>query len=97
VATQEAENGEEEMNKRLFVLFVHGSYGGQNYCAVYANNSGKANEKMRVRYPNFEDETGGNKYYNQFLGSGNPTDIENIEAELIFDDAGVSNLWFVGW
>jgi hypothetical protein len=75
---------------KLFVVCVYGLYGGEWYCAVYAETDEQALQKARERYP-ITDEN-----YRDYEQGGCNLDSDFAEAELAFAN-GVSNLWWVGW
>ena len=76
---------------RLFIVFVYGLYGGQWYCAVHAANEDDAVAKSMDRYQINDDNW-------QDLPQHNTESTQDrIETELVFDEHGVSNPWFVGW
>jgi len=80
-----------DKEKRLFIICLYGVYGGQWYCAVYAKDEEEANKKGKNKY-NINKDT-----WKDFENHIPTPSNSNIEVEFIFDEDGVSNLWYLCW
>jgi len=78
------------MTNRLFLICLYGVYGGQWYCAVYAKDEEEATKKGKSKY-NINKDTWKDfeSHINILSGS--------VETEFIFDENGISNLWYLSW
>jgi len=79
-------------NKRLFIVYLYGVYGSQWYCAVYANDEEEAVKKGKDKYDINKKES-----WRNFEECNNIPTNNNIKIEFIFNEDGVSNLWYLGW
>jgi len=77
--------------QRLFIVNVWGVYGGEWFCAVYAESDKAAWDKARAKYPITADN------WKEYEGKGFETETAWVAAEFQFDDNGVSNLWGYAW
>jgi hypothetical protein len=74
---------------KLFVVYLHGIYGGQWYCLAYAKTVEDAVKNARERYPITNDN------YQEYEQPMIPTKTHGLQLEI--DRNGISNYWFVPW
>lgn len=77
-------------DKRLFIIQVYGTNGGQLCCAAYGDSEEEAEQAAKSHYGITDDNFEG--FFEQAMN--NRKDI--ARAELVFAN-GVSNLWEESW